>query len=163
MSNNTSTLEQPSSQTSSSSAPKPSTQVQPYLFFDGNCEEAVKFYQRALGAEVTMLMHYKDSPEPQNAEMCTPMSADKVMHANFRIGSTNILASDGPSHGAPSFKGFSLSLTVTDQSQAKKFFAALSDGGQIQMPLDKTFFSPLFGMVADRFGVCWMVYVTPSA
>ncbi len=130
--------------------------VQPYLFFNGRCEEALDFYRGALGAEVTMLMRFKDSPEPA---MCAPGSENKVMHASFRIGETTVMASDGRCQGQPSFQGFSLSLTVPDTAEADRLFGALAKGGQVQMPLAKTFFSPRFGMVADRFGVSWMIYV----
>jgi PhnB protein len=133
-------------------------QVQPYLLFDGRCDEAVEFYQSALGAEVTMLMRFKDSPDPG---MCPAGAQDKVMHASLRIGDSTVLASDGRCEGRPSFEGFALSLTVPDDAAAERLFAALGDGGQVQMPLAKTFFSPRFGMVADRFGVSWMVYVAP--
>jgi len=133
-------------------------QVQPYLFFDGRCDEAVEFYQSALGAEVTMLMRFKDSPDPG---MCPAGAQDKVMHASLRIGDSTVLASDGRCEGRPSFEGFALSLTVPDDAAAERLFAALGDGGQVQMPLARTFFSPRFGMVADRFGVSWMVYVAP--
>lgn len=136
-------------------------QVQPYLFFDGRCEEAAEFYRRALGAEVTMLMRFKDSPEPPNPDMCPPGSADKVMHMSLRIGDTTVLASDGHCLGQPKFQGFALSLTVPNEAEAERRFAALAEGGQVQMPLAKTFFSPRFGMLADRFGVSWMVYVAP--
>jgi PhnB protein len=131
-------------------------QVQPYLFFDGRCDEAVEFYQSALGAEVTMLMRFKDSPDPG---MCPAGAQDKVMHASLRIGDSTVLASDGRCEGRPSFEGFALSLTVPDDAAAERLFAALGDGGQVQMPLAKTFFASRFGMVADRFGVSWMVYV----
>ncbi len=134
-------------------------QVQPYLFFDGRCEEAVEFYRKALGAEVTMLMRFKDSPEPPAPGTCPPGSGDKVMHLSFRIGDTTLMASDGRCLGRPSFQGFSLSVTVRDDSEAERAFAALADGGQVQMPLAKTFFSSHFGMVADRFGVSWMIIV----
>jgi PhnB protein len=133
--------------------------VQPYLFFDGRCEEAVEFYRSALGAEVTMLMRFKDSPEPPEPGRCSPGSGDKVMHASFRIGDTTVMASDGQCLGRPSFQGFSLSLTVPDDAEAERLFARLADGGQVQMPLAKTFFSSRFGMVADRFGVPWMIVV----
>lgn len=134
-------------------------QIQPYLFFDGRCEEAVNFYGSALGAEVTMLMRFKDSPEPQQSGMCPPGSGDKVMHASFRIGDTTVMASDGRCLGQPSFQGFALSLTAADETEAERLFASLSDGGQVQMPLAKTFFASCFGMVADRFGVSWMIIV----
>ena len=134
-------------------------QVQPYLFFDGRCEEAVEFYRRALGAEVTMLMRFRDNPEPQDHSMVPPGAGDKVMHAELRIGDATVLVSDGRCQGRPSFAGFSLSLTVADEAEAERLFAALADGGEVQMPLGRTFFSPRFGMVADRFGVSWMIYV----
>jgi PhnB protein len=131
-------------------------QVQPYLFFDGRCDEAIEFYRGALGAEVVMLMRFKDSPEP-----VTHGTEDKVMHANLRIGETTVLVSDGHCLGHPSFQGFALTITVPSESDAERLFAALSDGGQVQMPMTQTFFSPRFGMVADRFGVSWMIYVAP--
>ena len=136
-------------------------QVQPYVFFDGRCEEAAGFYRAALGAEVTMLMRFKDSPEPHQPGMIPPGAEDKVMHMSLRIGDSTVLASDGRCLGQPSFQGFALSLTVADEAEAERLFAALAEGGQVQMPLVKTFFSPRFGMVADRFGVSWMVYVAP--
>jgi PhnB protein len=131
-------------------------QVQPYLFFDGRCEEAIEFYRKTLGAEVTMLMRFKDSPD---TTMCTPGTGDKVMHSSIRIGETTLLASDGRCEGKPNFQGFALSLTVPNDAEAERLFAALSDGGQVQMPLTKTFFSSRFGMAADRFGVGWMILV----
>ena len=134
-------------------------QVQPYLFFDGRCEEAIEFYRKTLGAEVTMLMRFKDSPEPHEPGMIPPGAEEKVMHANLRIGDTSVMASDGHCLGQPVFQGFALSLTVADDAEAERLFAALADGGQVQMPLSKTFFSSRFGMVADRFGVGWMVIV----
>jgi PhnB protein len=135
-------------------------QVQPYLNFDGRCDEALDFYRRALGAEVTMLMRFKDSPAPADPS-CGPVSPDKVMHASFRIGATELMASDCNASGKPSFQGFSLSLTLVEKADADRFFAALADGGQVQMPLGETFFSPRFGMVQDRFGISWMIYVAP--
>lgn len=134
-------------------------QVEPYLFFEGRCEEAVELYRSALGAEVEMIMRFKDSPEPADPEMCPPGAGDKVMHASFHIGDTRVMASDGMCSGKPGFQGVSLSITVPDEATADRFFAALGDGGQVQMPLTKTFFSPRFGMVADRFGVSWMIVV----
>jgi PhnB protein len=135
--------------------------VQPYLFFDGKCEEAVEFYRRALGAEVEMLMRFRDSPEPAQPGMVPPGAEDKVMHAALRIGDTMVLGSDGRCLGQPDFRGFALSLTAANDAEADRLFAALAEGGQVQMPLSKTFFSSRFGMVADRFGVSWMVYVAP--
>jgi PhnB protein len=136
-------------------------QIQPYLFFDGRCEEAVEFYRRALGAEVTMLIRFKDSPEPPDPGIVPPGAGDKVMHVSLRIGDTTVLASDGRCEERPSFQGFALSLTVPDEAEAERLFAVLADGGQVQMPLTKTFFASRFGMVADRFGVSWMIYVAP--
>jgi PhnB protein len=134
-------------------------QVQPYLFFDGRCEEAVEFYRSALGAEVVMLMRFKDSPDPPPPGMVPPGGENKVMHAALRVGDATVLASDGRCSGQPSFQGFALSLTAANEAEANRLFASLAEGGQVQMPLAKTFFSPRFGMVADRFGVSWMVYV----
>ncbi len=134
--------------------------IRSYLFFDGRCEEALEFYRKALGAEVTMLMRLKENPEPPK-EGCAPPpgSEDKIMHSEFRIGDTTVMASDGRCEGRPNFQGFSLALRVPDEAKAEQFFNALADGGQVQMPLAETFFSPRFGMVADRFGVLWMVLV----
>ena len=136
-------------------------QVQPYLFFDGRADEALEFYRKALGAKVEMLMRHKESPEPPPPGMLPPGCENKVMHACFRIGETAVMASDGKCAGKPSFQGFSLSLTVPNEAEAERLFASLADGGQVHMALGKTFFSPRFGMVADRFGVSWMVYVAP--
>lgn len=135
--------------------------VQPYLFFEGRCEEALEFYRSALGAEVTMLMRFKENPEPQPPGMCPPGSEDKVMHASFRIGETTLMASDGRAAGKPMFQGFSLSLSVPTDAEAQRLFNALADGGQVQMPLARTFFASSFGMVADRFGVSWMILAMP--
>jgi PhnB protein len=134
-------------------------QVESYLNFDGRCEEALEFYRRALGAEVTMLMRYKDSPEPCAPGMIPPGAENKVMHASFRIGNTSVMASDSHCQGKPNFHGFSLSIMVKSEDEAQRLFTALGDGGQVHMPLTKTFFSPSFGMVGDRFGLCWMILV----
>jgi PhnB protein len=136
-------------------------QVQPYLNFDGRCEEALEFYKRALGAEITMLMRFKESPEPCEDGMVPPGGEDKVMHSSFRIGDTTLMASDARCGGRPSFQGTSLALTVADDAEAERRFAALAEGGQVQVPLTKTFFSSSFGIVADRFGVPWMIVVGP--
>ncbi len=135
--------------------------VQPYLFFDGRAEEAIEFYRQALGAEVTMMMRYSDSPDPMPPSMVPPRSENKIMHASLQIGDATIMASDGGCRGAASFQGFSLSVSAKDQPKAQALFDRLGDGGQVQMPLGKTFFAPAFGMVADRFGVSWMVIVHP--
>ena len=134
--------------------------IEPYLFFNGRCEEAIEFYQKALGAEVSMLMRYKESPEPAPPGMVPPGWDNKIMHSRLRVGKANIMASDGCSEGL-NFQAFSLSLAVANETEAKRVFDALSDGGQVRMPLTKTFWSPCFGMVADRFGVGWMVTVAP--
>lgn len=131
-------------------------QVQTYLFFGGRCEEALDFYRTALGAEVTALMRFKDAPDQS---LVAPGSENKVMHADFRIGDTTVLASDGQCQGQAAYEGFALSLIARDEAEAERVFAALSDGGQVQMPLTETFFSRRFGMAADRFGVSWMVLV----
>jgi len=131
-------------------------QIQPYLYFDGRCEEAVNFYKTALGAQVDTMMRFKESPDPS---MCTPGTSEKIMHCSFRVGTTTVLASDGRCQGKSKFEGFSLTLLLDSEAEGERLFAALSAGGQVQMPLAKTFFAKCFGMVADRFGVCWMILV----
>jgi PhnB protein len=133
-------------------------QVQPYLFFDGRCEEAIEFYKSALGAKVDMLMRFKDNPEPQPG-MTPPGSDNKVLHAQLHIGDAVVMASDGMAGGKPEFKGFSLSVNAANEAEADKVFAALGKGGKVTLPLGKTFYSPRFGMLTDKFGVGWMVIV----
>jgi len=136
-------------------------QVQPYLFFDGRAEEAFAFYRGALGAEVTEMMRFKDAPDQPPPGAIAPNSENKIMHATLRIGETTIMASDGHCGGAAAFQGFALSVDFPDEQSARKAFDALAEGGKVQMPIGKTFFSPCFGMVADKFGVGWMVIVLP--
>lgn len=132
-------------------------QVMPYLFFDGRCEEAVQFYQAALGAQVEMLMRNRDNPEPPPPGMLPPGSEDKVLSCSLRIGDTLLMASDGRCEGGTPFQGFALLIAPANPAAAEGVFTALADGGQVQMPLGKTFWSSCFGMVTDRFGVLWMV------
>jgi PhnB protein len=136
--------------------------IQPYLFFNGRCEEAIEFYRKALGAQVEMVMRYKESPEPPKPGMVPPGFENKIMHTSFRIGQTTVMASDGCSAEKANFQGFFLSISVPNATEANRIFAALADGGQVRMPLAKTFWSPRFGMVADRFGIGWMVSVVPA-
>jgi Uncharacterized protein conserved in bacteria len=140
----------------------PITVVQPYLFFGGRCEEAIEFYRTALGAELEMLMHFKDSPEPPPPDMLQPGFEAKVMHAAFRVGGSTIMASDGCGD-TPPFAGFSLSISVATPADAERVFTALAEGGQIGMPLGPTFWSPCFGMLTDRFGIGWMVNTEPPS
>lgn len=133
--------------------------IQPYLFFDGRCEEALEFYKAALGATVPMLMRFGDAPDQPPPGTMPPGSESKVMHAEIRVGDATFMASDGHCGNAARFEGFSLSFQVADAAAARRAFDALADGGEVRMPLGKTFFSPCFGMVADRFGVGWMVIV----
>jgi PhnB protein len=135
--------------------------VQPYLSFEGRCEEALEFYKEALGAEVTMLMRFKENPESGDSPMTPPDSGEKILHCSFQIGETTIMASDGQCMGSASFQGISLALTIAEPADAERKFEALAEGGQVHMPLTKTFFSSHFGMVADRFGVSWMIMVGP--
>ncbi len=132
------------------------TIVQPYLFFGGRCEEALDFYRKAIGAEVQMLTRFKESPEPHGLPDCFE---NKVMHATVRIGKTTLMASDGQCDGDQNFDGFSLSITVPDEAEAERVFAALAEGGLVTMALEKTFWTSKFGMLQDRFGVGWMVSV----
>jgi len=135
--------------------------IEPYLFFQGRCEEAVKFYQKALGAEVQMMMRYKESPEAPPPGMIPPNWGDKIMHSSLKIGSNVVMASDGCGE-VGKFEGFSLSISVKTEAEAKKIFNALSEGGKVNMPLTKTFWSPCFGMLEDKFGVGWMVSVNEA-
>jgi PhnB protein len=134
-------------------------QVQPYLFLDGRCEEAVEFYKKALNAKVEMMMRFKDNPEDPSGKHAPPGGADKIMHCALRVGDSLVMLSDGHCQGKPNFQGFSLTYATKTEAEAEKLFGALSDGGEIRQPLVKTFFSPKFGMCADKFGVGWMVLV----
>ena len=133
--------------------------VQPYLFFDGRCEEALEFYRKTLGAEVTALMRFKENPEPDSGAPGMDMQAlaEKVMHGSFRLGDTEVLVSDGCAENKMTFQGFSLTISVPEIERAERLFAALGEGGQVQMPMTQTFFAKRFGMVADKFGVSWMI------
>lgn len=133
--------------------------LQPYLFFEGRAEEAIAFYQRALGAEVEMILRYGDSPESPPPEKVPPAMLTKLQHASLRIGSSVLSLSDGHCSGAPSFKGFAVTLVMSDAGEVEQAFTALSAEGQVVQPLIETFFTPRFGMVVDRFGVMWMLYV----
>jgi PhnB protein len=138
--------------------------LEPYLFFNGRCEEAIAFYQKALGAEVTMLMRMNEAPDPPPPGAIPEGFESKIMHASLRIGEMNLMVSDGNSDMQPSFKGFCLSLGVNDVAEAQRTFAALlQGGGKVTMPLGKTFWSPAFGMLEDPFGVGWMVMCPPEA
>ena len=134
-------------------------QIQPYLFFEGRTEEALEFYKGKLGAQVEFLMRYKDNPDPKYNP---PNSGEKVMHSCFRVGDTQVMASDGNCTGKPSFQGFSLTFNAADEADAKRRFTALAEGGQVNLPLSETFFAKSFGMVADRFGLNWMVMAGPK-
>lgn len=135
--------------------------IEPYLFFGGRCEEALEFYRSALGAQVEMMMRFKESPKPMPPGSIPSGFENKIMHASFRIGGSRLMASDGNEAGAK-FEGFSLSLAVSSEAEADRAFATLGEGGKVEMPLTKTFWSPKFGMLTDRFGVRWMVSVAPK-
>jgi PhnB protein len=142
---------------------EPIMKVQSYLFFDGRCEEALEYYRIHLGAKPGMLMRFKDNPEPsQQPGMGEPGQAEKVMHTEFTIGETTLMASDGYAQGKPEFKGFYQSIAVKDDAEASRVFEALANGGEVRVPLGKTFYASSFGMVADRFGVPWMVITASS-
>ena len=135
--------------------------IQPYLFFGGRCEEALEFYRSAVGAEVDMLLRFNENPEPPSPGQVPPGFEEKVMHASFRIGGTTLMASDGCDETIK-FSGFSLSISVISASEADRAFAALAEGGTVQMPLAETFWSPRFGMLTDKFGMQWMVGVVDA-
>ena len=128
--------------------------VQPYLFYDGRCAEAVEFYRSALGAQVQMIMRFRESPDQS---MVRPDMADKIMHASLKVGETVLMMSDGDCNGKQTFSGFSLAISTKDENEARRLFDAVSSGGQVQMPMQKTFWSPAYGMAVDRFGINWMV------
>ena len=134
-------------------------QVRPYLYFNGRCEEAVDFYKQALGAEVMMLLRFKDSADAPPRGLLPAGTEDKIMHVWFRVGDTELMASDGDCEGGTSFQGFSLSISPANDTEADRFFSALADGGEVQMELDKTFWASCFGVVTDRFGVSWIISV----
>ena len=134
--------------------------VQPYLFFEGRCEEALSFYRDKLGAQDLVIMRHSENPEPPARSRMPPGSENSIMHSSFRLGDTVVMASDGMCSGAPEFKGVTLSISVPAEAEARRCYDALADGGQPIMPLQKTFFSPAFGMVRDRFGVSWMLLTT---
>ena len=141
--------------------------VNPYLSFEGRCEEALDFYQQALGAQVSMLMRSKDAPPsdaPAPSDGCVPeggIPGDKILHASFTVGGSTLMATDGMNSGKPDFRGSSLALSVDAEAEAQSMFPALADGGPFQMPQANTFFSPALGMVSARIGVCWMVVTNP--
>ena len=132
--------------------------VQPYLFFGGRCDEALAFYETSLGATVVMKMRFSESPDPPPAGMLQPGFEGKIMHASFTVGKVTIMASDGCDDKSK-FGGFRLALSVPTEADADVAFNALADGGEVDMPLAKTFWSPRYGMVTDKFGVGWMVMV----
>ena len=131
--------------------------VQPYVFFDGRCDEAIEFYKKAVGATVEMLVRFKDAPEMPKNENLKPGSENNVMHSSLKIGDSIVMATDGYAGGNPEFKGFALSLSVKSVAEAERSFNALAEGGKVTMPLGKTFWSERFGMLTDRFGVEWMI------
>ena len=133
--------------------------IAPYLFFNGNCAEALEFYREALGAEITFMMQFKDAPEPPPEGMNTPEMQNRIMHASWKIGDSEVMSSDGMPGESGNFQSMSLSINLTDIDAAKKYFNALAEGGSVQMPLAQTFFSPCFGTLRDKFGVAWMIYV----
>jgi PhnB protein len=133
--------------------------VTTYLNFNGRCEEAIEFYTGALGAKLIMLLRYKDNPEPLPPGVSHQGMEEKVMHTSFRIGDTVLMASDGGCKEGRKFEGFNLAFTVSTEAEADAAYVALAEGGEVQMPLMKTFFSPRFGMVADKFGIMWTIMV----
>lgn len=141
----------------------PTQIIEPYLFFNGACDEAIAFYQEAIGAEVLMAMRYRESPAPMPPGTLPAGFENKIMHATLRIGGSILMASDGCTDSHSAFQGFSLSLRADTIPRAKAYFQALAKGGTVQMPIAETFWSPCFGMVVDRFGVPWMVTVADSA
>lgn len=141
----------------------PARSVSAFLNFEGRCEEALEFYKSALGIEVDALMRFKDAPPSDSNDGCPGGDPEKIMHSSFRIGSTMVMASDCQCSGEVKFAGVSLALGVPDEADAAKCFTALSEEGTVHMPLGKTFWSPAFGVVTDKFGVCWMISTAPES
>ena len=129
-------------------------QLNPYLTFNGNCAEAFKFYEKALGAKVVMMMTYGDTPA---AKDCAPGMSDKVIHARMTIDGQVVMASDAPAGRYSTPQGTVLNLGVKEPAEAERIFQALSDGATITMPIGETFWAKRFGMLTDRFGTPWMV------
>ena len=136
--------------------------VQAYLMFNGRTEEAIDFYKKAVGAEVTMLMRFREAPDQPPPGMVPEGWDDKIMHSSFKIGDAELMASDGCQSDAAGFNGISLALSLASPEEAETKFAALAEGGKVTMPLTKTFFSPAFGTLTDRFGVSWMIVVSSN-
>lgn len=134
------------------------TEITPYLFFGGRCDEALEFYKETIGAEVVFIMRFNESPDPPPPGMIPPGFENKVMHCTFTVAGNSIMASDGDSVGEK-FKGFRLSLALPTDVEARDVFAKLAEGGSVQMEINKTFWSSCFGMVTDKFGLAWMVTV----
>ena len=155
---------QEKSKLAAKAAPAVANAILPYLFFNGRCEEAVNFYKKALGGEIEMLMRWKDNPD-MPSEGCSPgmkIDPEQIMHATLKVGDAILMASDGMPQEKSGFQGFSISLTARNDAECDRWFNALAEGGQVQMPLGKTFFAQRFGAVADRFGVSWMIIVPPA-
>ena len=133
--------------------------IKPYLFFSGRADEAIAFYQQALGAEVLLLLRYDESPEPPPPGALAPGWEHRIMHACLKIGNSEVFLSDGCGTLAPGFNGFGVSIEAKSAAEAERMFAALADGGETRMPLGETFFAASFGMAVDRFGVLWMIVV----
>ena len=131
--------------------------VEPYLFFAGRCDDALEYYRLHLGAEIGMVMRFSQNPGPTGCPLPENWG-DKVMHASFTIGASRLMGSDGMVESMPK-DGHCMSLTLPDEAEARRVFAVLADGGEVSMPIDRTFWSPCFGMVRDRFGIDWMITV----
>lgn len=137
--------------------------IEPYLFFDGNAEEALAFYERALGAKVETKMRYAECPDPVPPEHMPPGGPQKLLYASLLIGDVHVMMSDGAPQEGGGFRGFSLCLQYPSEPEARRAFDALAEGGRVVMPMGRTFFSPCFGMLFDRFGVQWMVMIASEA
>jgi PhnB protein len=150
--------------TAAKAAPAAAITILPYLFFNGRCEEAMNFYKKALGGEIEMIMRWKDNPD-MPSDGCAPgmkIDPEQIMHASLKLGDAILMASDGMPQEKSGFQGFSVSLTARTDAECDRWFNALAEDGQVQMPLGKTFFAQRFGAVADKFGVSWMIIVPPA-
>src|SRR3569832_1454200 len=125
-----------------------------YIFFDGTCAAAMRFYERVTGGKLTAMLKYSESPDPKT---CPPGSDDRIMHASLVIDGRNLMASDSPAGQHKPMQGFSLALYYDNPEEGKRKFDMLADGGSVVMPFGPTFWAKGFGMVTDKFGTPWMV------
>jgi PhnB protein len=135
-------------------------QLNPYLTFNGQCEEAFRFYEKVLGGKIEAMMPHEGSPMEQHVP---PKWRSKIMHARLRLGDEVLMGSDAPPDRYQPMQGFSVTLGIQDPAEAERVFHALSERGTVQMPIEKTFWALRFGMLVDQFGTPWMINCEQAA